>query len=78
MQGNDVSAGSVKRRRDRAGSQVTGLVERIRALVAEQRDLLRKGCTERAQAVEAEIERLKWKLAGAVRRELNETAAAVP
>jgi hypothetical protein len=74
MQANELKG--IKRRRG-AGSQVTRLVERIRALVAEQRDLAKRGCIERAEALEAEIDRLKWILAGAVKRELSETAAAV-
>jgi uncharacterized protein Yka (UPF0111/DUF47 family) len=62
-------------RRGRASVQVARLVQRIKTLVAEQRDLAKKGCSERVEALEAEIDRLKWKLAGAVRRELSESAA---
>ena len=62
-------------KRRRASSQVTRLVERIRALVAEQRILARNGCTDRLESLDDEIDRLKWSLAGAVRRELNEGKA---
>ena len=72
---NDRNSQVIKRRRGRAGSQVTSLVERIRALVAEKRLLVKNGCTDRIEALDTEIERLKWMLAGAVRRELSEVPA---
>ena len=71
----DSNSRVIKRKRGRAGSQVTGLVQRLRELVAEQRVLARNGCIDRLQALDAEIERLKWMLAGAVKRELNESPA---
>jgi hypothetical protein len=73
---NDLSPYLINRpKRGRAGSQVTRLVQRIRGLVAEQRVLERNGCTDRVEALNAEIDRLKWSLAGAVRRELREGTA---
>jgi hypothetical protein len=76
QQVNDLnSPQAIKPKRGRASSQVTRLVQRIRALVAEQRILETKGCTDRVEALDAEIDRLKSSLASAVRRELSETAA---
>jgi hypothetical protein len=73
---NDLnSRQAIKPKRGRASSQVTRLVQRIRALVAEQRILETNGCTDRVEALDAEIDRLKSSLASAVRRELSETAA---
>ena len=73
---NDLnSPQAIKPKRGRASSQVTRLVQRIRALVAEQRILETKGCTDRVEALDAEIDRLKSSLASAVRRELSETGA---
>jgi hypothetical protein len=56
-----------------ASSQIVRLVERIRALVTERRALERGGSHERLEAKRHEIERLQWRLANLVRRELSET-----
>jgi hypothetical protein len=47
--------------RRRSSPQVTRLLERLRALVAEDREANRR-----------EIERLKWRLANVLKRELGE------
>jgi hypothetical protein len=73
---SDLNSRVIKRKRHRVGSQVTSLVERITTLVAERRLLARNGCTDRLEALDAEIDRLKWMLAGAARRELSEASAA--
>jgi hypothetical protein len=52
--------------------QVVGLIDRIKRLVAEQRRLDKEGAgDDRRDANRREISRLKWRLANAVKRELN-------
>jgi hypothetical protein len=52
--------------------QVTGLINRIKRLVAEQRRLDEEdGGDDRRDANRREISRLKWRLANAVKRELS-------
>jgi len=54
----------------RFSHEVTGLIDLIRKLVAEQRGLERTASNERLEANRLEIDRLKLRLASAVQREL--------
>ncbi len=56
----------------RASSQIIRLVDRIRTLVSERRALEASGQPDRVEAKRREIERLQWRLANVVRRELSE------
>jgi hypothetical protein len=62
-------------RRRHASSQVVRLVARIKELVAEQRELAGEGRGDRVQAIGVEIDRLKRRLASAVRSELGSPQA---
>ena len=56
-----------------ASSQIVRLVERIRVLVSERRALERGGSAKRLEAKRREIEKLQWRLANLVKRELSDT-----
>jgi hypothetical protein len=51
--------------------EVTGLIDRIKRLVAEQRRMDDDDGDDRRDANRREISRLKWRLANAVKRELS-------
>jgi hypothetical protein len=75
QQVTDSNSRMIKRKRSLAGAQVTRLVQRLTELVAEQRLFVKNGCTDRLDGLDAEIDRLKWMLAGAVKRQLAEASA---
>jgi hypothetical protein len=58
-------------RPNRASPEVTGLIDRIKRLVAEQRRMDEDDGDHRGDANRREISRLKWRLANAVKRELS-------
>ena len=55
----------------RASPQVIRLLDRIRELVAEQRRLGGRANRERVEANRREINRLQWRLANVLRRDLS-------
>jgi hypothetical protein len=55
---------------ERTSQEVTGLIEQIRQLVAEKRELELSGRRELLEANQSEIARLQERLAAVVRREL--------
>jgi hypothetical protein len=61
--------------RSRPSPEVTGLIDRIKELVAEKQRLARSASGDRLEANRLEIERLKRRLAYVVRRELIEGVA---
>jgi hypothetical protein len=58
-------------RRGRPGPEVTGLIDRIKKLVAEQRRMDDRDGDARRDSNRREIARLKWRLANVVKRELS-------
>jgi hypothetical protein len=54
----------------RPSQEVTGLIRRLRRLVAEKRELERAGIRELLEAESSEIARLQERLAAVVKREL--------
>jgi hypothetical protein len=66
-----ISYGPTIPKRKRASSDVVRLIDRIRALVAEQHALDGTTSQGRLEALRLEIERLQCRLANVVRRELS-------
>jgi hypothetical protein len=58
-------------RPNRPSPEVTGLIDRIKRLVAEQRRIDDDDSDDRRDSTRREISRLKWRLANAVKRELS-------
>jgi hypothetical protein len=75
-QSNATAVGAGFRRKGYASPQVSRLVERIRALVAEQRRLEKSGDADRLDSRRRQIARLKSRLADVVRRELRDATPA--
>jgi transposase len=68
-----VAGGSLAsmRQKGRASHQVTGLIDRIRTLVAERRQLEGRASSDQLEANGREIARLQRRLATVVKRELT-------